>query len=579
MSDDPTNPRPPSGWVERAVRDFDIIEARRVRGRNSRAERAKAETAVKIQRHEEAQLQAEQEIVNQAKATAATKATVAAEKADPTKIPITALQDAEQIQVSAMAKIVHRIRMAQKDPAAFIEFAIRTPMGEEIHLAKFHHEWLAAFESHPLTLIEAPRSHGKTSIVVAYALWRLGRNPNLRIKCVCQNDNKAKERLYEFRMNLETNPAFKLVFPDLKQADVGDWTKTKLYVERTARTRDPSFEAVGIMTAITGGRIDLLLCDDVCDLRNSILYPSMREQVKQKFHGEILGALEPDGQIVYIATPYSTNDLTAVLKVNPEWKYLHYGIGTDDDPMKPLWPEKWTRDLLAERRRQMGSIEFDRAFKCVALSGNTVPCRPDWIRYYTAELIGDPEDMICINGYDLAISKKSSADYFACVTVLFDPKRNLIFVADAYKDRYSFAEQGVRVIEDFKRWNSDKLVIERVGLGGGLESFLTEKAPGLPIYPYYPRGDKQRRFMEVTPLLEEGRIFFHPNLDPARNVLISDRGDLISELLEFPIGRHDDLVDAFVTAIAGLGEYRMPDSSESDWDEGDGTRIRMTVIG
>jgi phage terminase large subunit-like protein len=85
--------------------------------------------------------------------------------------------------------------------------------------------------------------------------------------------------------------------------------------------------------------------------------------------------------------------------------------------------------------------------------------------------------------------------------------------------------------------------------------------------------------MEVTPLLEEGRIFFHPNLDPSRNLMVSDRGDLISELLEFPIGRHDDLVDAFVTAIAGLGEYRMPDANETDWDEGDGTRVRMTVIG
>lgn len=559
-----------SGWDERPVGNYQVRGAQVVQARQGAAAKKRHDAKQRRDRVAEQAAAQEQVFIKKAKAKSA--------KINAPQPPIEAFKDAEAMQVAAMARMVNRIRTAQSDAAAFTEFAIRTPLGAEIKLAPFHREWYQGWESHPRVLVEAPRAHGKTSNVIAYALWKLGNNPNLRIRCLCQNDAKAKERLYEFRMNLENNPAVKLVFPDLKQADVGEWTKTKLYVERTARTRDPSFEAVGIMTAITGGRTDLLICDDVVDMRNAILYPSMREQIKMKFHGEIMGTMEPGGQMIYIATPYSTADLTAVLKANPEWKYMRYVIGNDKDPFFPLWPEKWTRELLRDKRNAMGSVEFDRAFHCTALSGNTVPCRPEWIRYYDAEFLGDPDDYICIQGYDLAISKKSSADYFACVTLLYDPVRNLIFVVDAYKDRFTFAEQAQRIKRDHEKWQSDKLVIERVGLGGGLESYLTEKAPGLPIYPYYPRGDKQKRFMETTPLLEDGRIFFHPSMNPSTNLMVAERGDLITEMLEFPVGRHDDMVDGFITAIAGLDEYRVG-GNEPDWEEGDGTRVRMTVVG
>ena len=418
-----------------------------------------------------------------------------------------------------------------------------------------------------------------TSITIGFALWLLGTNPNLRVKIICQNENRAKERLYEFRVNLETNPAVKLVFPNLKPADDAEWTKTKLYVERPAKTRDPSLEATGITTSVTGGRMDVLICDDVCDLRNSVLYPSLRETVKTKFFGELVPTLETNGKIIYIATPYHTADLTASLKKNPEWLYKHYQVGDKEDPFKPLWPAKWTRELLVKQRSEIGSVEFDRAYRCTALTGNTVPFKSDWLQYYDAQLLGDPNELICIIGYDLAISKKASADYFASVVLLYDPNRHYVFVVDAYQSKLSFMEQGMRVVHDAIKWNPDKILIEKVGLGGGLENFLQEKAPiQLPLVPYYPKGDKEFRLKQITPLFEDQRGFFHPVMDPLKNEFIGDRGDLVSQLLEFPLGVHDDLVDALITACNGLAEFRMG-GDEVDWIEGDGTRVRLSIVG
>jgi len=488
-------------------------------------------------------------------------------------------RDRSQLEAIAVAKLVEQIREAQKDPVAFVEFAMRTPRGDRLALAPFHKEWLRAMHSKSRVIIEAPRGHGKTSCVIGYALFALGANSNLRIKFVCQNDARAKERLFEFRTNLESNPALKMVFPNLKQADVGDWTKTKLYVEREARTRDPSFEAIGILSSVTGSRPDLVICDDIADLRNAILYPALREDVKQKFFGELEPAMEVDGRIIAICTPYHAADINAVLKANSEWTYVRHVVGDASDPFKPLWPEHWSRDKLEGMRRRVGSVEFARAYQCVALSGDVVPCRPEWIKYYDKELLGDPNALICVQGYDLAISQATSADYFACVTLLYSTEKNLVFVADAFKGRLSFADQGMTVINNAQRWRPDKISIESVGLGGALENFLRERAPvPLPLFPYRPRGDKQRRFLETTPLFEDGRVFFHPNLDPQRNVLIADRGDLISELLEFPLSKHDDMVDAFTCAVQALSEFRVAEPEEG-WTQGESTRVRLSVLG
>lgn len=316
-----------------------------------------------------------------------------------------------------------------------------------------------------------------------------------------------------------------------------------------------------------------------CDLRNSILYPSLREDIKTKFNGEILGTLTPDAKVVYIATPYHMADLTAVLKQNPMWKVMQYHVGTAENPCVPLWPEMWTEELLQKKRITMGSVEYDRAYRCLAVSGNTVPCKPEWIQFYTAALLGDPLQHACIQGYDLAISKKTSADYFAHVTLLYDRERHYIFVVDVTQGRFSFAEQGMEVVMNHKRWLPDKVIIETVGLGGGLESFLREKGPpDLPLQGYHPRGDKQRRFLEITPLFEDKRIFFHPKFNPHANPYITETGDIVTQLLEFPVGAHDDMVDALVTAISGLNDYFMTDP-DPEWEQGDGTQVRLSVVG
>lgn len=489
----------------------------------------------------------------------------------------TKLTDEAQIRAAAVARLLLRIKECREDPVKFTEFVMKDPQGRNLILKDFHKQWLNEFNASERVVVEASRNHGKTSILVAYLLWRIGRNPNIRIKLFSQNDSRAKERLAEIAANIENNEAYHLVFPDIKPKK-GQWSNTRIVVERPMNLKDATLEALGITTSATGGRVDLIALDDVCDLNNSVVYPTLRERIIQKFTGELLPMLDPGGSVISIATPYHASDLTATLKANPEFKHLRHVVGNDQDPMKPLWPERWPREALQSLRIQQGAIEFDRAYRCIAFSGETVPCKPDWIKFYSRSDLGDPSRYVCVQAYDLAIEQKTTSDFFACVTVLYDMERGKAFVADATHERLSFSSQGHKIINNFIRWNPDRIIIEKVGLGGSLENYLEENSPvKLPIVSYKPKGDKYFRLMQQLHWLEDGKITFHPNMDPSRQVL-EDDGSLIKELLEFPVGRHDDLVDALTECLWALEEFRNHEA-EAGWFDGGGMKAKMSVIG
>lgn len=485
----------------------------------------------------------------------------------------------KKLEIAAIARIMERIKAAREDPITFIELVMRDPSGNPLVLKDWQKQVVLSFKNESNTIVQAPRSHGKSSLMIGFLLWAIGCNPNIRIKLFCQNDKRAKERLFEIKANLENNPAYKLVFPDTKPAVGGEWSKSAIIIQRSQNLKDSTVEAMGIETSATGGRCEIIVLDDVCDLRSSVVYPTLRDKIITKFMGELIPMLDPGGKVIAIATPWARQDLTAVLADNHEFKSLIFRVGNDKDPYAPLWPERWPREELVKLRATQGPIEFDRAYRCMAYSADAVPCKPEWIRYYNKEILGDPHKLICIQAYDLAIGEKENADYFAGVTILYSQERNIAFVADAFHDHLSFSAQAQRIVDNYVRWSADRVIIERVGLGGGLENFLREKSPiQLPLVAYKPRGDKQRRFMEASPWLEDGHVYFHPNLDPQRNVLVDNNGDIITEMLEFPIGRHDDLCDAFVEAIWGCEEFKLQTMDEG-WMDGGAVRARMTTIG
>lgn len=502
-----------------------------------------------------------------------------------------------------------QIQEARRTPDAFIEYAFQDKNGIPLRQSPMHKRWQSIIYHKDIfpdglkrSLIIAPRDHGKTSqIPVGRVLWEIGTNPNLRIKIVCQSDSKAMERLFEIIDNMERNPRVSEVFPGLKPAARGDWTKHKIVVNRTIFSKDASIEALGVLSTATGGRADLLVADDIVDRRNAIQFPQLRETIKHSWKSDWTNLLEPDGRLVYICTLWHKADNSHELMDNPAYGVLLYAINDDLEAMncsftgpriegerkREEWEgalmDMWGKENLAARLEEIGTTEFNRGFRNIALSGEIAVVRDEWVTYYNPAKI--PLELVIYQGYDLAISKKTHADYFSCVTIGVDLETWTIYVLDAWHSRLSFIQQGEAIINEYFIHKPESQIIETTAYQESLPQYLDSLAgtpldettevhwvktesentttlefleeevksgriPLLPIERVKPRFDKMSRLKRVTPYMERGKILFSPKMKPQDNLNLRERGDLVSELLNFPLGRHDDILDAFVHVVS-----------------------------
>jgi len=322
-----------------------------------------------------------------------------------------------------------------------------------------------------------------------------------------------------------------------------------------------------------------------CDHRSSMMYPLHRAAIVKKCYAEILPMLEADGRAISIATPHHDADLVASLRRNTEWDAHVYAVGGmaengEDDPFKPLWPDRWSRQALEKLMAEVGVTEYNRAYRCQAQATRIEIVKPEHIAYYDRNMLGDPWNLICLQAYDLAIADKKGASFFACVTLLYNAVEDLIFVADAWQDHLDFAAQAQAIVQQAATWNPDRIVLEETGYQRALREYLQDIARStLPLWPVSPGNkSKELRLTETLPLFETERIFFNPSLRPD-SVEVQRRGDLITQLINFTMASDQDLGDAFAHAVNSTRAFREAYEEGVDWRTGGGVSTRLSILG
>ena len=145
-------------------------------------------------------------------------------------------------------------------------------------------------------------------------------------------------------------------------------------------------------------------------------------------------------------------------------------------------------------------------------------------------------------GVDPASSINKSADYSTVVAIAIDKKGNR-YVLPYYQKRATPMNLAEAIIQQFKIYKPDKVRIESVGYQEMLREYLKTRCeeenlfiPGLEIKET-PRNSKSVRLEQLQPYFAQGK--FH---------LLDDMQELKDELMLFPRGRHDDLLDGLYYA-------------------------------
>lgn len=255
---------------------------------------------------------------------------------------MTAALDLGALREAATIALERRAFEARTNFHRFANFCLRDNVGRAVDQAVIHrvmhlhveHCWAAGL----FPAILAPFAHGKTvQLPVGRTCYELGRDPNLRVKIVCNNDTKAMERTMGISSIL-LSPAYRLTFPGVrpvtkeKAARLGKkakWTQHEIFLDRPGQAIDPSVQAAGVLSGGTGGRADLLVFDDVCDQKNSIDEPTMRQKVIENFENVWMQRLEPSGRALYVGTPWHQADLTHTLMNKSGWSVLKIWVSDD----------------------------------------------------------------------------------------------------------------------------------------------------------------------------------------------------------------------------------------------------------
>ncbi len=469
---------------------------------------------------------------------------------------------------------------APRDVNTFCEYVMQDSSGEPWVQQPFHREWHQLIsDAGPggRVLIAAPREHAKsTQISVGRVLWELGRDPNLRIKLVASNDDLARDLLYEVRANIEHNPRLHAVFPELQPDEGSGWSKQRLYVRRARVQKDPSLEAAGILTSGVGGRADLIIFDDVVDLRNAIHQPAMREQVKRAFYEVWMNLPTEAGRAIYVATVWHGDDLTAELagrghhRRSRVWR-VWWKPARDPASGQVLWPGSWSPERLARKKEEIGPRAFARQYELVPLSEEEA-LFPERILQVCLDkgkgLMPDrvevPEQWPRFIGVDLASSLQAKSAYTVAFVIALDPD-GIRYPLQIHRARLAFDQTVELIGQLWRQHHPQEIRVENNAYQDALVQHLRQRFPGIPVVGYTTgrqKVDEKVGLPGLSAKMAAGGWVIPSGGDPHPADCPCPWCAWVAELRSYPMGRYSDIVMAmwFANAAAEAEVDRFAES-------------------
>jgi predicted phage terminase large subunit-like protein len=205
-----------------------------------------------------------------------------------------------------------------------------------------------------------------------------------------------------------------------------------------------------------------------------------------------------------------------------------------------FFPQKLTKEFLDGARRTMGSYLFANQYMNEVIPADAQSFKKEWFKYYSAL----PKRVNTFIQIDPAISQQAAADYTGVVVVSVDPdNRRYVRFARRYKITPTEIVQLVfKLNEEFQ---PAIIGVEDVAYQKALLYFLDEEMRRrnvlLPVKGVKPPNDrtKEMKILGMVPRFEWGHMMLSQGLH-----------DLEMELLQFPRGAHDDLIDALASMDA-----------------------------
>lgn len=391
-------------------------------------------------------------------------------------------------------------------------------------------------------VLELPRGHLKTSMcTIGYPLWRVVHNPSIRILLVSATGDNACKWITMLGDVARTNELFQWLFPEvIPDFKTAKWTAHQLEFKRPTPFPESTIEGIGVGGTAVSRHYDLMIKDDLVNEDHLISDEVMQKQIDwhRRSHGLFVNPIK--GEEIVVGNRWSFNDVISWVKENqPHFK--QYSRAAIENGV-PIWPERFTLDGLRRILEDQGPKIFSAQYMNNPVHEDSRAFDKEWFRFYKTL---PPVPLRVYSAIDPAIST-SKGDYSAIVTMGMDPDRNK-YILDVRRGRWGVDELIDNIFEVHRTWSPVEV---------GLETVMFQKALLWPIREAMRREQVYIRIRELKPsskVTKEARISsLHEFFANGSLWMRESMTELQKELLEFPVGAHDDMIDALAYVVQML---------------------------
>ena len=395
-----------------------------------------------------------------------------------------------------------------------------------------------------LCVSQPPRTAKSSLITLSYPFWLILNNPNFNIVIVNNTQTLAENFGIRLRQ-LFIDYADVLLKYNIRLSDTKHSNSFFMFEDHDGKLYEGSIKLMGTGGTLTGQDVDILICDDLIKGFSDVT-PTQLDKKIEWFKSIILQRLEPHSKLIILGTRWASNDIIGYLKENQPQDYKFIELtALNEDETDCIWNNRYTIDFFRDRRDEIGERLFNALYQQKPLdttgdffnldnikftdditNGNFISKVRSWDFSYNNEEKGNVKD------YTAGILMMKTVDDFYVI-------KNLQYG--------KFGEDISNIVRRTARLDRpDTPILIETGTTGGaseyyFKSFKKMYLKGYQVYQSLPIGAKVDRASPFRDAILDGRIII--------DLPDEQRDKVIQQLQEFPLGKHDDIIDAISYAF------------------------------
>lgn len=426
-------------------------------------------------------------------------------------------------------------------------------------------------------MIFCPPRTGKSELVsIRFPMWCLGRNQKRRLVISSYGADLASDfgrkgkQVVQDREYMNIFPEFAL---SKDKKEWGNWETSKWGGVYT----------VGVGGALTGKGFDIGIIDDPVKDRMEAESPTIQQRVIDWYTSTFYTRrMTQDSAIIVMMTRWNVNDLAGYLLKEQQngwdkWEILNIPA-IDEDGHPIIWDGKWDENYFDEIRSNVSKKDFAALYQQDPIASSSNIFSLSNIRYFLtsdferADGILKKDDLKIGIFVDPAFSSSGSSDDAVVMAVWKHRITGNYYKLDWYADTSAPSRTFIAILSMYDRLEMDWykpwfVSIESVSLSKDqakfiedFKVFLKEKDRYMVIHTFEPKwmGKKEDRIKFILePKTSLNAIYLRKDM-PDKSFVRR----LEEQLVDFPNGKHDDIIDCLAQAIYVLDTRWEPKQEE-----------------